>query len=44
MATGALRKLQALTKDGRPVTLWANGDRIWRQVADGNAKVIKEIR
>jgi internalin A len=37
-------KLQALPKDGKPVTLWPDRDNAWRQVAAGLEKVINELR
>lgn len=36
-------KLQALPKDAKAVTLWANKDTAWRDVSDGIEKVVREI-
>jgi internalin A len=36
-------KLQALPKEGKAVTLWADRDSAWRNVAEGIKKVAEEI-
>jgi internalin A len=37
-------KLQALPRDGRPVTMWENKDSGWKDVAVGIRKVAEQIR
>jgi hypothetical protein len=37
-------KLQALPKNGNPVTLWTNRDTAWKDVAQGIRNVVKKIR
>ncbi|MDQ3959532.1 MAG: toll/interleukin-1 receptor domain-containing protein [Pseudomonadota bacterium] len=37
-------KLQALPKDGKPVTSWPNRDEAWTDVAEGIKKTVEEIR
>jgi internalin A len=37
-------KLQALPKDGKPVTSWLNRDEAWTDVAEGIKKTVEEIR
>lgn len=37
-------KLQALPKDGKPVTSWLNRDEAWNDVAKGIKKVLEEFR
>lgn len=37
-------KLQALPKDGKPVTLWQNRDSAWNDVAQGIRRIIEELR
>ena len=36
-------KLQALPKDGKPVTLWSDTDEAWLSVTKGLRKIIEEI-
>jgi hypothetical protein len=38
------RKLQALPKDAKPVTKWANRDDAWLNIATGIRKVVNELR
>jgi hypothetical protein len=38
-----LGKLQALPKDGRPITTWPNQDEAWLDVANGIEKAVGEI-
>jgi len=38
-----LSKLQALPKDGKPVTSWPNRDEAWLNVAQGTRRAIEEI-
>jgi internalin A len=42
--TGPFAKLQALPKDGKAITKWANRDSAWRNVAEGLEKVVQQIR
>ena len=37
-------KLQALPKDGKPVSLWKNRDSAWRNVSEGSERVVEDIR
>ena len=37
-------KLQALPKDGKPVTAWRPRDKAWTDVAKGIRKVVEEIK
>lgn len=37
-------KLQALPKDGKAVTTWANKDTAWRNVSDGIERIVTQIR
>lgn len=37
-------RLQALPKDGKVVTLWANKDSAWRNVSEGIERVVEEMR
>jgi internalin A len=37
-------KLQALPKDGKPVTSWPDRDEAWTDVAEGIKKTVEEIR
>ena len=39
-----LGKLQALPKDGKPVTLWPDRDSAWNDVATGIRKVVEQLR
>jgi hypothetical protein len=36
-------KLQALPKDGKPVTSWSNQDEAFFNVAEGIRKIVEEI-
>ena len=38
-----LRKLQALPKDGKPITEWANTDAAWQDVTNGIRKVVQSL-
>jgi hypothetical protein len=40
---GLFGKLQALPKDGKPVTLWPDKDSAWKDVALGIHKAVEEI-
>jgi hypothetical protein len=37
-------RLQALPKDGKPVTSWPNRDEAWTDVAEGIKRTVEEIR
>ena len=37
-------KLQALPKDGKAVTLWANRDTAWRDVSEGIQRVVAQVK
>jgi hypothetical protein len=37
-------ELEALPRDGEPVTNWTNRDKAWTNVADGIEKVVAELR
>jgi internalin A len=39
-----LGALQALPKDGKPVTTWANRDSGWRDVGEGLERVIRDVQ
>jgi CHAT domain-containing protein len=36
-------KLQALPKDGKPITTWSNRDRAWLNVVEGIRKAVEEL-
>ena len=36
-------KLRALPTDGRAVTQWEDRDRVWKNVAEGIAKLLKQV-
>jgi hypothetical protein len=37
-------KLQALPKEGKPITKWSNRDEAWTDVAKGIRKVVEELK
>jgi hypothetical protein len=42
--TAPFAKLQALSKDAKPVTDWNSRDKAWTDVARGIRKVVEEMR
>ncbi len=42
--TAPFGKLQALPKDGKPVTKWSSRDSAWRDVSSGIRRTIEELR